>query len=63
MTSLGPTHLDVTTYSLAAPTPPYTSMTVRYATIPGTETRLAVYVDEKTSDLMETVVQVLSLTQ
>ncbi|MDA4117107.1 MAG: hypothetical protein OK455_02055 [Thaumarchaeota archaeon] len=62
-TSIGPTKLDVVSYALAAPTPPYTSITARYATIPGTNTRLAVYLDEKTSDLMESVVQVLSLTK
>lgn len=62
-TNIGSTHLDVATYTLAAPVAPYTSVTVRYATIPGTNTRLAVYLDVYTSDLIETTVQVLSITK
>ena len=62
-TSIGPTALDVATYTLAAPTPPYTSVTVKYTTIPGTNLRLAVYFDENTSDLMEATTQVLSITK
>src|ERR1700730_11383995 len=62
-TSVGPTSLDVVNYHLAAPTPPYTSIAVRYATIPGTNTRLVIFLDENTNDRMETVVQILSLTK
>jgi hypothetical protein len=62
-TSFGPTQLVVTTYSLAAPTAPYTSLTIRFATIPGTNTRFAVYYDEKTNDMMENTYQILSLTK
>src|SRR5438132_1424285 len=46
-TSFGPTPLLVTTYSLANQTAPYTSLTVGFATIPGTNTKFAVYYDAK----------------
>jgi hypothetical protein len=62
-TSIGPTQLDVVTYHLAVPTPPYTSITVKYATIPGTNERLAVYLNETTTDGSETTVQITSLTR
>jgi hypothetical protein len=62
-TSIGPTQLHVVTYMLAAPTPPFTSLTIRIATIPGTNTKLVVYLDENTTDNMETTAQILSLTK
>jgi len=60
-TSIGPTQVDLATYSLAVPSPPYKSITVRYATIPGTSAKVAVYLHEKTDDGTETTMQVLSL--
>ena len=60
-TSIGPTRLDVTTYHLAVPAPPYKSITAKYATIPGTYQRLAVYLDEKMTDGTEKTFQILSL--
>jgi hypothetical protein len=63
MTSIGPTQVDLTTYSLAVPTAPYNSITVRYATLPGTSVRLAVYLHEKMNDGTDTTIQVLSLTK
>ena len=60
--SIGPTQTVVTTYHLAAPTPPLTDVTVKFATIPGTNSRFVFYVDESTNDMMETVLQVTSLT-
>jgi hypothetical protein len=62
-TRIGPTQLDVTTYHLAAPTSLYKSITVQYATIPGTNLRLVVYLDEKTISGIETTIQITSLTK
>jgi hypothetical protein len=62
-TSIGPTTMNVTTYSLAAPTGVYTSLTVKYATIPGTNVQLAVYVSEETTDGSTSTIQVTSLTK
>ena len=62
-TSIGPTSFDVATYALAGPTPPYTSLTVNYATLPGTNMRFAVYFDANTNDLMEVTLQVMSVTK
>jgi hypothetical protein len=55
--------LLVTTYSLTSPVAPYTSITVKFATIPGTNTKIAVYFDEKTTDGLETAYQVMSITK
>ena len=63
LTSIGPTQMDVTTYVLAARSPPYSSMTVRIATIPGTNVQLAVYVSEKVTDGSTSLVQVTNLTR
>jgi len=60
-TTIGPTKVDVATYTLAVPTPPYKSITVRYATVPGTNVRLAVYLHQKTDDGTETLMEVISL--
>ena len=62
-TSFGPTQLVVTTYSLATPTAPYTGLTVKFATIPGTNTKFAVYHDAKTSDNFEITYQITSITK
>ncbi len=62
-TSIGPTQLDVVTYHLAVPTHPYKSIVAEYATIPGTNQRFVVYVDERMTDGTETVLQVTSITQ
>jgi hypothetical protein len=62
-TSFGPTKLDVTTYSLTTPVAAFTSITVKFATIPGTNTRIAVYFDERTTDSFENTYQVISLTK
>ncbi len=62
-TSIGPTQVGLTTYSLAVPTAPYTSLTVRFATIPGTSERIAVYLHEKTNDGTDTTIQVSSVTK
>ena len=62
-TSFGSTKFDVTTYSLKSPVAPFTSITVKFATIPGTNTRIAVYFDEKTTDGLESTIQVMSITK
>jgi hypothetical protein len=61
--SIGPTQMDVTTYVLAVRSPPYSSMTVRIATIPGTNVTLAVYVNAKLTDGSTSLIQVTSLTR
>jgi len=63
MTSIGPTEMDVTTYELAAPHPPFIGVTAKYATIPGTNQRLVVYLDVKTDNSVENTFQVTSLTK
>jgi len=62
-TSIGSTQLNVATYTLAKPIPPYDALTLKLATIPGTSTTFSVYFDVVTSDQLETVFQVLSLTK
>jgi hypothetical protein len=62
-TSIGPTQVDLATYSLAVPSDPYKLLTVRYATVTGTSERIAVYLHEKTSDGTDTTIQVLSITK
>jgi hypothetical protein len=61
-TSIGPTNADVTTYELAAPTPSYSSMTLKLATIPSKNVELAVYFYLKTHDKSTTLIEVTSLT-
>jgi hypothetical protein len=63
ITTIGPSQLTVTTYSLAVPTRPYTSITAKFAAIPGTNERLLVYFDAKMTGGSETTVEVLSLTK
>jgi hypothetical protein len=63
LTSIGPTQMDIATYVLAARSPPYSSMTVRIATIPGTNVQLVVYVSQKVTDGSTSLVQVTSLTR
>jgi len=60
-TTIGTTQVDVATYSLAVPNPPYKSITVMYATITGTSVKLAVYFHQKTDDGTDTLMQILSL--
>jgi len=62
-TSIGPTQLDVTTYLLESRFAPYSSMTLRIATIPGTNVQLAVYVNAKETDKSTILLQVTSLTR
>jgi hypothetical protein len=61
--SIGPTQMDVTTYVLTVRSAPYSSMTVRIATIPGTNVTLAVYVNAKLTDGSTSLIQVTSLTR
>jgi hypothetical protein len=61
-TSIGATKMVVSTYQLTTPTPPYLKATVSYATLPGTDTKIAVYFDQETNDFMETLFQITSLT-
>jgi hypothetical protein len=61
LTSLGPTQVDVTAYALIGRSAPYDSLTLRIATIPGTNVQLVVYVNEKLSDESTSLVQVTSL--
>jgi hypothetical protein len=62
-TSVGPTKMDVTTYLLPGRSYPYSSLTLKLATIPGTTVELPTYLDEKTSDGTTTILQVTSLTR
>jgi len=61
--SIGPTQVDVTTYVLSRRSYPYSSLTLGLATIPGTNAQLATYLDEKTSDGTNSILQVTSLTR
>lgn len=62
-TSIGPTQMDVTTYLLESRFAPYSSMTLRIGTIPGTNAQLAVYVNAKETDKSTILLQVTSLTR
>ncbi len=62
-TSIGPTQMDVVTYHLAVPAKPYSSITAEYATIPGTNQTLVVYLHERMTDTSEFEIQVLSLSK
>jgi len=62
-TGIGPTQMDVSTYVLAVPTPPYSRLTVKMATIPGTDVQFAVYVNQKTTDGSTSLLQVTSLSR
>jgi hypothetical protein len=61
--TIGSTQMVVTTYVIAQPAFPLTKFTIKFGTIPGTDTKIAVYLDTETSDLMESVVEVTSLTK
>ena len=61
ITNIGPTQMNVTAYSLAVPTSGYESLTVKYATIPGTEILMPVYVSEKDTLGSTVLIQVTSL--
>jgi len=62
-TTIGSVQLSTTTYSLPKALAPYDAFTIRLATIPGTNTTFTVYFDIATSDQLETVFQVLTLTK
>jgi hypothetical protein len=61
--SIGHTQLSVTTYSLTAPSGPYSSLTVEYATIPGTSTKIAVSLSEKATDGSTVLAQITGFKQ
>jgi hypothetical protein len=61
--TIGATQMVVTTYTMATPVSGLTKFTIKFGTIPGTNIKIAVYLDEETSDLMESVVEVTSLTK
>jgi hypothetical protein len=61
--SIGPTKMNVTTYSLEVPTSIYSTLTVKYGTIPGTNVQIAVYLSEKETDGTTILIDVTSLTQ
>ena len=63
MTSIWPTTMDVVTYHLAAPRAPYKSITAQYATVPGTNEKIAVFLYEKATDGTEITMRVLSITR
>lgn len=63
LTSIGPTQMEVTTYVLSGRSPPYSSLTMGVATIPGTSVQLVTYLNEKTTDGVTSVIQVTSLTR
>jgi hypothetical protein len=62
-TKIGQTQLDVTSYTLAKPTGPYTAMTLKTATIPGTSIPMVVYYDVSTTDELENIFQILSISK
>jgi hypothetical protein len=61
--SIGPTQMDVTTYVLPGRTSEYTSMTAKFATVPGTDVQFMVYLNEKIPDGSTTLLEVTSLTR
>lgn len=63
LTSIGPTQMYVTTYVLSGRSYPYSSLTLKIVTIPGTNAKLATYLDEKTADGSISILQVTSLTR
>lgn len=60
-TDIGGTHVNLATYTLPAPKGSYKSLTVSFATIPGTTARLPVYLHQKTTDGSELTLLVSSL--
>jgi hypothetical protein len=63
LTKIGPTQMDVTTYVLPGRSYPYSSLTVKLATLPGTDVQLTSYFDEKTTDGTTTLLQIDSMTR
>jgi hypothetical protein len=61
--AIGPTQMDVVTYGLAAPNSAYSNLTVKIATLPGTNVKLAVYSYQETPDLSNVFLQVTSVTR
>ncbi|HUK75628.1 MAG TPA: hypothetical protein VLU99_07535, partial [Nitrososphaerales archaeon] len=62
-TTIGSVSVGLTVYHLAVPTTPYKSITVEYATIPGTTQQMLVYLNEKLTTGESTTIQVTSLTK
>ena len=62
-TSIGSTKMDVSTYVLAGRSYPYSSLTLKLATIPGTDVQLITYIDEKSFQGATSLIQVTSLTR
>ncbi len=60
-TTIGQTTLNITTYRLAVPNASYKHVTLQLAAIPGTEQRLAIYLDVKTTDQAEITMAVNSI--
>ena len=61
--SIGPTQMDITTYYLAAKTSTYNNFTIKIATVPGTNVKLAVYYHVQLPDDSDTLFQVTSVTR
>jgi hypothetical protein len=61
--SIGPTQMDVITYSLAAPSTAFSNFTAKIATVPGTNTRLAVYWYQQDPSTSNTLFEVTSVTR
>jgi hypothetical protein len=60
---IGPTQMDVTTYNLAAKTAAFSNLTVKIGTVPGTSTKLAVFLYQESPDSSSSLFQVTSLTR
>lgn len=60
---IGSVSVDETTYVLGVATGSYTAITAKYATVPGTNIAMAVYLSEKMSDGSSTEIEVTSLTR
>jgi len=63
MQSIGPTKMNVVTYRLAAPSPAYSNYTLKIATVPGTNTKLAVYWYVEDPSTSNTLFEVTSVTR
>jgi hypothetical protein len=60
---IGPTQMDVTTYNLAAKTAAFSNLTVKIGTVPGTSTKLAVFLYQESPDSSSSLFQVTSVTR
>ena len=61
--SIGPTQMDVITYDLAAPSSSYSNFTVKIATVPGANVKLAVYSYQQFPSTSNTLFEVTSVTR